>query len=135
MYKVFIVSIMSMLVLSGCGSAGMPGSNEARIAAALEKHEVVRGEVVNSVANFRITGWHAINNRNLILTAGVHDHYLVSLATPCLDLDFAVSIALDTRTSLLSRGDDVIVNSLHRPMERCQIMTITRLVDREGAQE
>ena len=127
--RFFILSV-AIPGLAACSSTGGVSDEEA-ISAALDRLDVDRDGVVNMVSNFRITGWQSINDRNLIITAGMHNHYLVTLSIPCPDLNFAFNIALDTRTGALSRGDYVIVNSLHRPLERCPIQEITRLVDRE----
>lgn len=130
-----VFAALMVSLVTACGSSGPGTSNETQIDAVLDRLDVERANVVNSVANFRITGWQAINNRNLIVTAGLHNHYLITLAAPCFDLDFAFNIGVDTRSVALSRGDYIVPNSLHRPLERCQIAEITRLVDREEATE
>lgn len=121
----------ALLILAGCQTTASGNRHEIAINRALDSLDVERGEVIDSVPNFRITGWHAINDSYLIVTAGMHNHYLLSVAPPCLGLDFAFGISFERRAVALSRGDFVLVNSLHRPgRERCQILDITRLVDR-----
>ena len=122
-----------LLMLAACGSTGING-NERAINMALDDLGVNLGEEINNVPNFRINGWHAVNDSYLIVTTGLHDHYLLSVAPPCPGLDFSFGISFERRTPTLSRGDYVLVDSLHRRgMDRCQIMDITRLVDRDQA--
>lgn len=134
LYK-FSFALFLVIGLASCEATGNGSRNEAAINRALDRLEVQRGNVVNSVSNFRINGWQAVNDRNLIVTAGLHDHYLVTLSIPCQDLTYAFNIGIDSRTTALSRGDYIVVNSLHRQLERCPILEITQLVDRDPAGE
>lgn len=127
----FIALILLLPTLVACGTSIPAPSDAEAISATLNRLALERGNVVNSVPNFRISGWHQINVRNLIVTAGLHDHYLLSLNFPCQNLPFAFGIRLDTLTNTLSRGDYVVIDTVHSPTERCQIQEITQLTDRD----
>lgn len=104
--------------------------SEREVAEALDKMGVSKGEVVNNLFNFTVNGFNAINDLNLIVKAGVDDHYLLTLTAPCFNLRYAFSVALVTRSSTVRQFDTVVVNSLHNTAERCSIRQIYQLVDK-----
>ncbi|MDA0978507.1 MAG: DUF6491 family protein [Proteobacteria bacterium] len=111
---------------TGC-TTPRPVDSANHLTAALERLGVTRGDSVKTIQSFRINGWQAIDERHLVLTAGVHDHYLLTLAQPCRELRMAFGITFDTATPSLSRMDSVVVNAFHGPLERCSILDIIRL--------
>lgn len=127
MQRIFLIVLFTLmgLLLSACQSAG--GDN--RLDSTLSSMGVVQGEAVRSIPDFMIRGWRSIDNRNLIITAGIHDHYLLTLSSPCINLSFAVSIRIDSTSSSITRFDSIVVNSLHRQLERCRIQEIYALND------
>ncbi len=131
------LSLPCLLLLGGCQSLGSGESHEARInrqiAAELLRMEVRMGEETSSVSNFMVNGFRAINEEALVVTAGVHDHYLITLLTPCLDLPYAFSVGFQSRTSQITTFDSIIVGSLHSRVERCRIDKIFHLEDVEAA--
>ena len=126
-----LLPIVFPFVLAACGSTSTapPVSDEEAINAVLDRLEVDCGEVVDNVDDFRINGWQEVNERNLIVEAGVNSYYLLSLSSFCPELNFATRIAMDIRGFRLTRGDTVLVTS-NRMVTRCQIDEITELVDR-----
>lgn len=124
--------ISGLLLLGAC--QGLPGENRAdrnqrQIAAELLRMDVRLGAETTHLSNFTVNGFRAINEQSLVVTAGVHDHYLVTLVTPCLELPWAFTVAFRSRTSNITNFDDLIVNSLHGRPEQCRIDKIFQLED------
>jgi hypothetical protein len=128
-----------VLALAGCKFSYVADPRQARsaeeVAAELLRMEVRMGEEVNSLSNFRINGFRPINDSNLVVTAGVHDHYLITLVQPCLDLPYTFTVGFQSRTSNVTNFDSIIVNTLHGRRETCRIDKIYRLDDAEPAAE
>lgn len=125
--------LASLLLVVGCQTAGSDTSwqerNQRQIAAELLRMEVRIGEEARSFSNFTVNGFRAINEHSLVVTAGVHDHYLVTLASPCLGLPYAFAVGLQSQTSNVTSFDSIIVRSLHDRPERCRIEHIYHLED------
>lgn len=135
MKKSHIAILPLALMLAACQGAGI-GSGESRaemnqraLDEVLETMQVSVGEEANSVPNFQINGWKRINDESLVVTAGVHDHYLLTLVAPCYGLDFAFRVAVESRGLNLTRFDDILVNDMHNGLERCRIDRIYKLDD------
>ena len=132
------VLMFTLASVAGCSQVtdneSWSARQERQINEALTTMGVVRGEVVNRVSNFTVNGYNAINDRALVITSGVHDHFLVTLMMPCTELNFAFTIGFDTgNRSYISSMDDVLVRPLHErgrfaPV-RCPINRIYRLDD------
>lgn len=130
-----MVTLGLCLALVGCQGTGGSGSRDdaAALGQALERLQLVLGEDVENVANFRLNGWSRIDTTHLMVTAGLHDHYLLTLLQPCFGLDYAFRIAIESRSTLLTRFDDVVVSGIHDGPERCRIERIQRLEDLPGS--
>lgn len=131
------LSILLMALLSGgCAGTGGGAEREAaradRIYRALTDMGLVRGEPVRRVANFRIDGWNDIDDRTLVLTAGVRDRYLVELMAPCQGLASSFGIGLASDTGSLMATDAILVRGLGRNPERCAIRAIWALEELPG---
>lgn len=124
------------LVLAACQGPGAAGDREgaASLEQALERLQVTLGEEVENVPNFRLNGWARIDTTHLMVTAGLHDHYLLTLLQPCFGLDYAFRIAIESRSFMLTRFDDVMVSGMHDGLERCRIERIHRLDDKPDAE-
>jgi hypothetical protein len=141
MRRSFALSLLlAALALTGCQST--PEAQDAarrqeiqrqqRVFTELTDRGLARTEQVRRVSNFRISGWQALDDRNLILRAGVRDRYLVTLMTTCHGLDFATSIAVDTATSSLGASDNILVRGTLQAVERCPIKEIWALEELPG---
>ena len=80
----------------------------------------------------RVNGWSSVDDRHLVVTAGVNDKYLVELSTPCLGLEGAFNVGFRTPDFGLDRFDDIIVRGIDSRPERCPIRNITRLYPIDG---
>lgn len=118
------------LFLAGCQSYGdgpYSARRDQQIQAALDRMGVAMGEPVDSISSYRIRSWSDINDTSLVINTGLHDHYLVTLATPCLGLPYAFTVALSTTTTQVTSFDDVVVEGLDGYTERCRIQEIYEL--------
>lgn len=88
------------------------------------------GEENQRVPSHRINGWNRIDDRNLIIRAGVQDRYLVELAGPCFGLNSAFRVGFTTpgRLSRVDRFEDIVVRSPGLGVERCPIRNIYTLL-------
>ncbi len=77
-----------------------------------------------SIPRYRINGWRAIDDENIVVTAGVNDRYLVVLQSPCFDIENAFSIAFRTPTSRVDRFDRIIYRSNITGVQTCRIRNI-----------
>ena len=87
----------------------------------LQKERMTVGEPAKNLFNFTINGFKSINDTNLLVYAGVKDTYLVKLATPCFDLRHAITVRLDSYSSVLDSFDHVIVGSPFNMRQWCMI--------------
>ena len=134
------VLVCTLVLAGGCSQVtdneSWSARQERQINETLAEMGVARGEVVNRISNFTVNGFNTINDRALVVTSGVHDHFLVTLMMPCIELNFAFTIGFDTgNRSYISSMDDVLVRPLHdrgrfSPV-RCPINRIYRLDDIE----
>lgn len=129
-----IVTMLVAAVISSCstvaGDESMFARSQRQIDTALAEMGVTVAEPVGSVSNFTLRSFNAINEYSLVVTSGQRKHYLILLATWCPDLNFAFTIAFDSRIGAnITPMDAVVVSSLNRRPERCPIAEIYRLDD------
>ena len=91
-------------------------------------YNALAGASVNSVLFTRLMGWHAVDatsraagTTQLIVQTGMKKAYLLTLYSPCRDLDFSIQIALTSSGHQLSAGFDKVLIPGH---ESCRIKTI-----------
>lgn len=121
-----LLILLGALTVTSCATTDSELREDA-LSAELERLELEIGETTRSVPEFRVDGWRSIDDRNLILTAGRHDHYLVKLRGICPELRHAFSIGLKSQTMSLTRLDSIVVRSLHNTLDTCMIDEIFRL--------
>lgn len=68
----------------------------------------------------RVDGWRPLGRNKLIVWTGVNEAYLLTVAEPCFDLEFAHSVSLTSTGSSVSRGFD----SVKVGRDRCMITEI-----------
>jgi len=116
------------LVMAGCASDYQrPDIRERLLDRGLEM-----GETNSRIPRYRVNGWTSIDERFLIVTAGVNDQYLVELATPCLGLTGAFYVGFSTPDFGVDRFDNIVVRGMDRRREVCPIQDITRLYEIDG---
>ena len=117
------VNLLFIVIITSCAGTGEQLSLEQR----LTDMNLQIGEGNVRIPRYRVNGWTPIDNRNLIITAGVSDKYLVRLSFPCLGLDGAFQIGFTTPMGSLDRFESLLVRSLGRGRERCDIQDIFQL--------
>ncbi len=91
-------------------------------------YNALAGASVNSVLFTRLMGWHSVDATyraagptQLVVQTGMKNAYLLTLYSPCRDLDFSIQIALTSSGHQLSAGFDKVLIPGH---ESCRIKTI-----------
>ncbi|MFM1897057.1 MAG: hypothetical protein RLZZ385_2131 [Pseudomonadota bacterium] len=118
-----VLTAIAITWLAGCASDGERPSLEQRLA----EMGYEQGEGNARIPSYRVNGWTSVDDRNLIITAGVNDKYLVKLFTPCFNLPSAFYIGFTTPTGRLDRFESIIVRSPGIGREVCRIEDIVRL--------
>lgn len=118
-----VCSLVVMLGLAACNNtAERPTVNQRLVAMGLQM-----GEGNLSIPSYRINGWNAVDDMNLVVTAGVNDSYLVRLRSPCIELRAAFRIGFSTPMNRLDRFGGIIVRGPGRTRDVCRIQNIYRL--------
>lgn len=109
MHKTAFAAMLFTLAACASGtSAEYEAERAERNAAAKFEGDVRRGEEVNKLCfASRIDGFTNSTNRAVVLREG-NKEYLVTTRTRCPDLDDAMSLAVDSFSSCLSRGDRLV---------------------------
>ncbi len=122
-----VVALLPLLALTACAAF----KNRESDADQLARYMDYAGE---SIESFTLLGgvdsWQSLGSNRLIVRSGVNKAYLLTVAEPCTDLDFANAISLTSTGSTVSRGFD----SVRVGRERCQITDI-RPVDYKAARQ
>jgi hypothetical protein len=81
-----------------------------------------------------IDNFKLVDDKTAILTQGVSKKYKVTFLNPCRDLRFEETIAIDTTSSCIEKGDALIVSGAGGIKTRCVIVDIARLPkeDKDG---
>lgn len=100
--------LLSTALLAACQSA--PGTATPRGAAAYAD-DARLGEKVSSICFSSNIDGFSMNERDTVVLREGRDEYLVEVLGTCLDLESALAIGIDSTTSCLSKGDNLIVSS------------------------
>lgn len=125
MIKHLSLVIAVTLLLASCATTD--SRTRSNLEQRLTEMDLRLGESNSRIPRYRVNGWSAIDDRNLIITAGVNDKYLIRLAGPCLGLEGAFFIGFTTPMTRLGRFDRIIVRSIERGREYCSIQDIVHL--------
>lgn len=99
-----------LIIVSACATATTPEQQAAldeKRAAEVFANDVRRGPEVDRVCfTNQIDGFGETTDRAVIISEG-RDQYLVETFPGCFDLDWAQSLAVDSFSSCLTRGDKI----------------------------
>ncbi|MEM6554754.1 MAG: DUF6491 family protein [Pseudomonadota bacterium] len=123
-----------LFTVAACATDTTPEALEAREkarAAEVFADDPRRGEEVKKICfASQIDGFGETTDRAVVVREG-RDHYLIETFPGCFDLDFAQSLAIDSFSSCLSKGDRIIAfdsvfaHSSHSRINRsCLVKTI-----------
>jgi hypothetical protein len=122
-----VFALLPLLALTACAAF----KNRESDAEQLARYMDYAGESIESFALLGgVDSWQSLGDNRLIVRSGVNKAYLLTVAEPCIDLDFANAISLTSTGSTVSRGFD----SVRVGRERCQIIDI-RPVDYKAARQ
>lgn len=112
------VLLLSALALGACSSV----PRQETVSKELTRYQPYVGAPVTEFSTLKgINGWNSIDREHLVIFLGVDDAYLLTVAAPCMNLDFTNAVAFRTRTpSMLTRFDNVYVGD----RETCPITEI-----------
>jgi hypothetical protein len=125
-YFLRLLMLLPMLMLAAC-VANEPRGN---LDSVLIEMGLQTGTANSRLPRYRVNAWRAIDNRSLIVNAGVNDKYLIQLRSSCFNLRSAFYIGFITPDFGLDRFDSIVVRGPGRRIERCSILDIVRLVPR-----
>lgn len=115
--------VATCALLAACATTG----DKPTIDQLLQEKGLARGPSVDRISQYRINGWQALDEQNLILNAGVNDQYLITLRTFCFNLDHAFSIGVTSRMSSVEKSDQITVQASGSGREYCSIDEIYEL--------
>jgi hypothetical protein len=116
--------LLALAAFSACSS--IPRQERDRIA--LERYMDYAGPPVDSFSYLgRFTGFQTLGRYQLVVFTGVSEAYLLTVAPPCADLNFATGIGFESSAHTVYRGFDAI----RFERERCMITEIRPINYRE----
>lgn len=119
-----LLAALAAIALAGCaGQAKEPES----LVRKLEDRGYAVGEQVKRVQNYRLHGWHYLDDWHVIMLSGPSEAYLISLRQSCRDLRGAERLAFSTTVNDLTDKDKVMVRGPSGMVETCYINTLHRL--------
>lgn len=127
--KGFGSALLVALLLSAC--AKTPPKHSDNMDEVLQDMKLNPDRVVDSIRDYRITGWRYVDRYHVILTAQRREHYLLSFSVPCLGLSSAFSIGFTSTAGGLTRFDNIVVRGPGSMIDTCPIKEIIRLKDSE----
>jgi hypothetical protein len=112
-----------MLAISACA----PMQPAPRLAP-LERYMPYVGEPVDSFVAFRFDGWEVLSDDKLILWTNPSQAYLITVQTPCSNLEFTERLRVTQTGSTVSHFEQIeFRDRSSRMLSRCPIMEIRPL--------
>lgn len=127
-FRLTVAPVLALLIATGQlgGCAGAPAEEEDAF-----KYVFVGLPEVEAIANYRLNGWHAVDERSLIVDTGPGTSYLLILQRRLRELRSSEHLAISsTGGSVRVKFDTVTVA---RNPDRVPIERIYRLNGREEA--
>lgn len=100
----------------------------------MSKYEFDDIPTVDSITNWTLDGWNAIDNRSLIVQTSPRDYYLFILSVPNPDLRFALTVAITSTAGQVQARFDT-VSTPNDLMLRSPIEKIYKLADKDQVNE
>jgi len=105
-------SIASLIIIGGLAACATSADDGKPKGIAAFKGDPRLGEEVSKICfNRSIDGFSENTDDTVVLTKGVNKDHIVEVSGICQDLKFAKSIAIDSRSSCITRGDYLLVSS------------------------
>jgi hypothetical protein len=141
--RVLHLSIICLLVISGCGGApavvgsrsgGAPGG-EAFLANRLDELGYSDKTEIRRLSNFRLNGWSYVDSYHVLINSGPSRNYLIRLRRQCHDLRQATSIGFETTLGSISRGDTLVIQDFGDRLQDCWVDSVFELTKKPKEQE
>jgi hypothetical protein len=124
--KVLVTTLAALLVITRSAAAVAPNVEPGKV-----NYAALAGEPISTVQFTRLMAWHDVDTSpsdlgptQLIVQTGVTRALLLTLYSPCRDLDFSIEIGLTSFGHQLSAGFDKVLVPGH---QSCRIKTIQAL--------
>ena len=86
-----------------------------------------RAGPVNWIKYHQISGWHKLDDRHVIITAGESGDFLLKLRRPCKHLDPTLKVTFSATVGNLTTADRINIQAENGLTEYCYITRINRL--------
>lgn len=123
--------ILGLVFMTGCATTNTT-TPEDRLQAFLDGDQLEVGESVQSISVFRIRGFNAIDDRQIVLSAGSNKHYLMKMFGNCLGIKSAFGIGFAGNSQTFSRGDSIVYRGTRARPEECPVQEIFELNEQEA---
>ena len=118
-----VLAIAVTVSMAACASTGQQDT----IAQKLQQRGYVQGEQIEDIQNYRLSGWHYVDDEHLIVETEPSRDYLITLRFPCHELMGVEDIGFSNTVGRLTKFDSVVVKS-HTGMQReCAIESLYKL--------
>ncbi len=115
--KRILIGLTAALLFAGCASTRPPG-------AALNEYLPFTGPPVDSFHFWNLYSWEAVGPYQVVLWATPWEAYFVTVASPCIDLEWTHRLGVSSTANTVSHFEFVLVGH----QERCPILEI-RAID------
>lgn len=122
------LTLALLLLVCGLEACGGTPDGELSLDQQLAKKKYTLGKTVDRVHDYSISGWNSVDDRHVIIHTSPTRSYLVTLRSPCRNLDTAETLAFSTTVGNLTRHDKLLVRSSSMGYtEQCFIDTLQEL--------
>lgn len=111
MTRQFLLIFLNIGLVFGCASTEATNPRELRGAAKFAGDPRLGEKVNHFCFTGSINGFAPNDDDTILVRARANQQYLIETQSFCPDLDFAQSVAFDTRSSCISRGDRLLVST------------------------
>ncbi len=119
--------LLGLLAFIGACAGWRPEQPSSR-AELLAEMGYVAGQAIDTIPNYRLSGWRYLDSVSIVLHGGVRQQYLVVLSLPCPELRWSETLATTTTINLLTTFDSVLARGPGGgPLKRCPIEALYQL--------
>jgi hypothetical protein len=109
--------LLPLAAIAACSGVPMREGEQKE----LDRYQPYAGQPIREFSTLqRVSGWNSVARDKIVVWTGINDAYLITVATPCSNLEFANRIGFSSHTSTISTLDFVMLG--HN--ERCPITEI-----------
>jgi len=109
--RIWKMTLSLAALVCGLSACSASPDGELSLDQQLYKKKYTLGKTVDRIENYRISGWNSMDDRHVIIHTSPTRSYLVTLSSPCRNLDTAENLAFSTTVGSLTRHDKLMVRS------------------------